>query len=283
MNDANLSNAILALPMFADLSIETREHFAQVFLDISERVSFEDGDYLMREGDLGWITGYIIVAGEVVVERVGSKPIDVGAPAIVGEMQQFNPRSQRTATVRADGPVSALVFSWQNLYHLGASDLSGEEQRLLRNSIELLVLERFEQDTVMDVPLFRDLPGPLKVRACLLLMWLARDVAIRDGERLFDQGGMCGGIGYLLMKGTIRLKREHQPPKDISAPEILGIIPKPDLALKWSATAVATGEVEILKFDWATYSATLDNSLTPGERESVSKAFEAAAADHFAH
>ena len=77
---------------------------------------YEDGEFLMRQGDVGDVM-FVIQEGEVEVvhERDGREtPLAViGEGGLVGEMAIFL-REPRTATVRAKGRVRALTVDKKN-------------------------------------------------------------------------------------------------------------------------------------------------------------------------
>jgi CRP-like cAMP-binding protein len=83
-------------------------------------VDLGDSHVLMQEGDWGR-EAYLILDGTVDVSVCGAVIGSVGAGEIVGELAIIDPRRPRMATVRAAGPVKALVFdmrAYRSLYDL---------------------------------------------------------------------------------------------------------------------------------------------------------------------
>jgi len=88
-------------PLFAPLSLATVEHLASCLVP----VSFEDGAWLMREGDPG--REYLLIdAGAVQVSQSGRVVRTQGPGDGVGEIALLH-NVPRTASVQAVGPVSA--------------------------------------------------------------------------------------------------------------------------------------------------------------------------------
>lgn len=271
------------LPLLKDMPDHSKERIANVFLSVSETVTLADREVLLREGDLGGDFGFVLVQGKAEIHKEGAATIDLHAPSLLGEMQQFNPQAFRTATVRAKGQTIALKFLWQELYSQAEEDLHPVEQTMLMDSIEHMVWERFDRETLMDLGLFQGLPDQLKLRACLTLQWTTQNVALTEGETLFRKDEMCGAHGYLLTQGSVELARPHQSVQRVSSPDLLGVMPRFDPNRQWTATATAVGNVALLKFSWLTYNAMLEQRLSQEEHKQLTEAFEASAEQHFVH
>ena len=271
------------LPLVQHMPDETRERVATLFLDVSEPVAWVEDNTLLHQGWLGGDAGFVLLRGQVEINKEGEDPIVVSAPAILGEMQQFNPRSLRTATVRLMGTAKVLRFVWRELYAQAREHLTEAEQNLLMDGIEQSAWERFNRDTLIDLALFRGTPERLKLRIVLLLQWLVEPVTLLDGQILFEQDTVCGGIGYVLLQGNIALSRSQSPALVVGAPNMLGVMPRFDPDLRWTATAAAQGKVELLKFSWVDYVKRLQQRLTPQEQRQVADAIGANVREHFVH
>ena len=64
---------------------------------------------------------------------------------------------------------------------------------------------------------------------------------------------------------------------------MLGVMPRFDPDLRWTATAAAQGKVELLKFSWVEYVKRLQQRLTPQEQRQVADAIGANVREHFVH
>ncbi len=283
MDKAQAREQVLQMPLLSAMGDGSRGQAADILLAISEELELAHGDLLMHEGALGGMAGYILLEGAVVVAREGASPITLDAPALVGEMQQFNPQAQRTATVTAKGPGMALKFIWQQLYTQAREQLAEAEQALLIDGIERCVWERFHADAVVDLALFRELPDQLKLRASLLLLWNAHPLSLKEGELLFKEGDQCGAVGYLLLDGAVGLSVAGQVRHVVKAPDLIGLLPDFDPEMVWSATALAQSKAELLKFSWQNFMAMLRQRMPGQAQKQFLAACQQATRYHFGH
>ena len=267
---------IAELSLWAAFPEGTRQRVAEAVNEVAHLLELEPGEVLFQEGALGGSAGCILLEGRVCVERAGAPPIRVDAPAILGEMQQFNPQAQRTATVRAEGEAQILKFAWQELYAHAKEALDEGEQSALLDAIEHKVWERFDGEVLADLPLLRGLPDQLRLRICLLLHWIAQPITLHEGEPLFSEQETCGGRGHLLTSGELTLSVRGRMCGTVAAPNVLGVFPDFDPDVAWSATATAKGTVTLLKFNWQHALAMMEQRLSQEEQAQFRRAIEAA-------
>ena len=276
-------NILASLPLLRNMPRTAQERIANVLSEASEAIELADDAVLFHQGDLASDTGFMLLHGCVRIDREGVEPVMITAPDLLGEIQQFNPRAQRTASVRAAGPVKARRFAWQVFYEKARAALTPAEQALLMDEIEKGVCERLACETLIEVPIFRGLPDPLRVRASLTLHWLAQRVTVADGATLFEQDKFCGGTGFLLLHGAIELRLAGRLSQTLSAPSVLGVMPEFDPALRWTATATAKGDIESLKFSWLNYMTMLRQRLTQAQLDQLLKAISSTDERCFPH
>ena len=282
METATAIQRIAELELFSKLTQETRNQVAEVFLNVSDLLQYEDGEPLINLGYLSFDTGYVLVDGRVVVEASEKERINITAPALLGEMAQFRTFDVRSATVRAQGGAVAAQFYWEDLYRAAERELSEEAHRAFRNAVERQTWDRFEFKEIMDLPLFADLPEELRLRVCLPIPSFAERIRLKEIDTLFSQGSPCKGFGYLLVCGKIKLLRKDVGERPISAPDLIGIFPnKGDKGKEWSATAMADGEADILRFSWDHYSDQLVKRLTREEQLALVASIKKNGAKHF--
>lgn len=274
---------VAALPLLAQIPLSARDRIAELFLGVSRSMEMEGGDILIQEGALGGTAGYVLVKGQVTVERTGTPALLLDAPALLGEMQQFNPQALRTATVIAESDAVALKFGWPDLYARAKEMLSKDEQHLLLAALEHCVWERFHEEVLLDLPLLRGLPDQLRLQICILLHWLAQRVTVPKDETLFLQGETCGGRGYLLLEGNAVLISGGQTRGQVHAPDILGIFPEFDPDASWTASARANEPVSALKFNWQELDLLLAQRLSASGLEQFRAALVKAQERDFVH
>jgi len=274
---------LTSLPLLRNMPQAAQERIADLLLKTSHAIELPDGAALFKQGDLGSDTGFILLEGQVRIDREGVDPVMMNAPVLLGEIQQFNPRAQRTASVQAVGPIITRRFSWQALYENAKGALTPAEQRLLMDEIERGVCERLACETLVDIPIFRGLPNPLKVRASLTLHWLAQRVFMTDATIMFEQDSFCGGTGFLLLNGMIELRLAGRLSQTLAAPSVLGVMPEFNPELRWTATATAKGDIELLKFSWLNYTAMLRQRVSQTDLDQLFEAINSAEENCFVH
>lgn len=283
MAQARDVDRIAQLPLLGYVPDGMRGRIAQLFAGVSKVVATAPGDALVRRGELGGDTGYVLLDGAAEVIRDEGPPIRVDSPALLGEMYQFNPHAERTATVRALEAGRALKFSWQAFYGQAKAALPDEERGQLMGAIERCILERFDRGSLLNLALFRGLPDELRLRVCLLLQWVTHPIAFRDGDTVFEQGAMCGGESYLLARGNVDIRKAGVFVETRTAPDLLGVMPEFNPELRWTASAVARGAVETLRFAWLELNALFVQRSSQKEQGLFAAAVRSNASSHFMH
>lgn len=126
---------LMALPLINELPKILGKRFVAHLEDAGEHTCLGDGVELFSEGDLEPDYGYVLLAGSVNVKKSYASDSVANAPALLGEIKQFNPNSERTATVSASGALEVLRFRWGDLNSKLKTALSKAEQELLRKAL----------------------------------------------------------------------------------------------------------------------------------------------------
>lgn len=274
---------VAGLELLRSMAESTRERVARLFLGVSEVWGLTEGEALMHEGHLGFDSGYVLTNGVMQIERHGAEPVAVPAPALLGEMSQFKSSDTRNATVRAAGPASVLHFHWEEFYDQAKAALAEPEYAQLMDALERLVWERCGCQSLLNLELFKGLDDALKLKVCIIFPWITERVKLKTGATLFEHGARCQSEGHLLINGTLKLVRQDRTEKIISAPNLVGVMPKHEPGLTWSVTATAPADAELLKFSWLQYAAKLQKRLTNDEQRQLIDAMKANAPAHIWH
>jgi CRP-like cAMP-binding protein len=116
-NDASgWTNVLADVPIFTDLS---SRHLKKV-AGAGRIVKYHEGAAIIREGTAGDAL-YVLIDGEVSVQRRGLPVVTLGIGSFFGEMALFDD-SPRSATVVANGPVMCLVITRARLHKLLKSE-----------------------------------------------------------------------------------------------------------------------------------------------------------------
>ena len=279
MEVPELIEAALGLSALEDLSERSRRQIVGAFCDTGEITAFSAGDPLTKQGGIGGDAGFVLMRGEVVIEQQGEAPLTVSAPALLGEMSQWNPRAQRVATVTCRGPAEVLRFSWREAHARAQERLDPADHARLMEAIERIALQRFQREDLLDLPLLRALPAELRLRICILLQWVARPLQLGADALLFETDALCDDTGYLILQGEIAVSRFGEAPRVIAAPDLIGIHPQFDPDLRWRATARALTRVEVLRFAWRVFLSLLDKRMSAEERKRFQAMLHITAAD----
>lgn len=129
-----------SIELFSQIPGEDLVRVAQ----IAEENEFEDGQPLMREGELG-DSMYLIVAGRVAVKKGEQVVVDLGERECVGEMAILD-SEPRSASVEAAGSVLALKIEREDFY-----DLMNERPEIAQGVIKVLT-RRLRHTTAQKPP-----------------------------------------------------------------------------------------------------------------------------------
>ncbi|MBI2431728.1 MAG: cyclic nucleotide-binding domain-containing protein [Candidatus Hydrogenedentes bacterium] len=281
-NDTADVEAIASLPFVKGLPAHMHHGLARLLARLSEAMECGPDDVIIREGEIGGASGYILLDGSVQVAREGKPPVQVRAPALFGEMHQFNPHAARTATIATVDRARLLVFPWRDLYEESREIFTEGEQQLLLEGLERLVWQRVDRGGLWDLSLFDSLPDALRVKAGILLLWVGQSKCLKAGEILFEQDSLCGNTGFLLLRGKLALTAGNHAMSGFTAPDVLGVQPAFAPERRWTATARALSEVEVLSFSWLDYLKRLQNRLPSQDFRAVVQSVETQAGKHFA-
>jgi CRP-like cAMP-binding protein len=138
-----IRTALRGLALAKLLPREMRERVMMAFLATGEAKRCQPGATLFKEGDASSDMGYVLLRGTVSIEKQGNTPVCCEAPEILGEMQQFNPLHERTASVRAGADVTVFAFSWHEFFAAAETILSREETERLREELGGLAWRHF--------------------------------------------------------------------------------------------------------------------------------------------
>ncbi len=108
---AELKNSLKHLrysPLFSSCSSKDLEKIAKA----GERITFEKGEILTKQGDPGK-EAFIILSGKATVKRSGKKVATISTGSVVGELSLLD-HGPRTATVTCETECQVLVISRGN-------------------------------------------------------------------------------------------------------------------------------------------------------------------------
>ena len=284
MDVTAVAQRIAALDFLSALPAETRAQIAEVFVDVSDVLRYDEGDALINAGYLSFNTGLVLIDGEATLEWDDQDSVDIAAPILLGEMAQFKSMDLRSATVRAKSSCVGAQFYWDDLYSGTQASLPKEALQAFHESIQLKAWDRFQYKEILELPLFADLSETVRLKVCRPLSTLSELLLLKEIDTLFNEGSSSQSTGYLLVSGQLKLLRKDGKEKILSAPNLLGIFPnKGEKGKDWSATAMASGPATLLKFSWEQFTEHLLRNLSRDEQKAYIDSIKQNAGKHFWH
>lgn len=134
---------IAGLAAWGDLPGDLREKIAHVLLSIGAPRKAAAGDTWIREGEHTENKGYVLLRGTVAIIREEHPKAQCEAPALLGEMMQFNPQEHRLATVTALTRCTVLRFSWDDFWKAAETQFDDVERATIKKLVEQYAWERF--------------------------------------------------------------------------------------------------------------------------------------------
>jgi CRP-like cAMP-binding protein len=136
MHLSEIRNQICAIPVVRDLPEKLRARICMILLGIGHEVTATEGQILFEEGEGDNDVAYILLQGEILVQKSDSPEIVAQAPDLLGEVVKFSPMSRRSATVSAKGEVKLLKFIWAEFFDAIDQVFPPEEQIQVRQALE---------------------------------------------------------------------------------------------------------------------------------------------------
>lgn len=113
-------------------------------------------------------------------------------------------------------------------------------------------LKRYEE-LVSQIPMLQVLNEPTRVVACEVLLSIAAERDLEEGDILFAEGDDDVHTGVILVEGTMTVGRDSDAPVTIRAPEIMGEMHQFDDFGQRTATVIAEEDSKILEFAWSDF------------------------------
>jgi len=126
---------ILNTPLVKKLPEEMQFKLAMLLLWTAKTSTVETGEKLFVEGSTDTDKGCLILDGSVRITTDGGDPKTLAAPDILGEVQLFTPKGERTATVEALEGGVILTFGWREFSAMARKIMSDEEMKTLKKTI----------------------------------------------------------------------------------------------------------------------------------------------------
>ncbi len=126
---------ILDTPLVKNLPETMRPRFAMILLWIAQTDEVSREEKLFEQGETDTDRGCLILEGMVRIITEESRAKTIAAPDILGEVQLFTPKGERTATVEVVVGGEILTFGWKEFATQAREHFNDEEMATLKKVI----------------------------------------------------------------------------------------------------------------------------------------------------
>lgn len=135
--------------------------------------------------------------------------------------------------------------------------------------------------TICSTKFMQTIPGGFREKVSDVLLEISKLRRVPLGETWIQEGDKADARGFILLKGSVSIRKGGEQAHSEEAPELLGEIMQFNPAHSRTATVVATDECVVMRFDWDDLWAKLGEKLTEDEVSKVKTAVESFAWEHF--
>jgi len=136
-------------------------------------------------------------------------------------------------------------------------------------------------NTIQTTKFMQAFPEDLRGKVSHALQEISKLRSVPMGETWIQEGDKTDARGFVLVKGSVSIRKGGDQPHMEEAPELLGEIMQFNPVHARAATVVATDDCVVMRFDWDDFWTKLDETLTEDELKTVKSAVESFAWEHF--
>lgn len=104
--------------------------------EVGMETGVRGGGRIIAMDDTDTDKGYLVIDGDISIQKKDSPEIVKPGPELIGEMGQMNPSRVRTASVTASTDVRLIQFSWSRLNGALLKRLNEEEMTALKSALQ---------------------------------------------------------------------------------------------------------------------------------------------------
>lgn len=136
MDIAALRSAWDGIQASWSLSEKINTAWTESIAEVGTETGVRAGGKILSKDDSNVDLGFILLSGDIRIEKMDSPEIVKPGPELLGEMGQLNPTRVRTADVYAETDTSLVQFNWAQLNAALLKRLSEEEIQSLMSGIQ---------------------------------------------------------------------------------------------------------------------------------------------------
>jgi hypothetical protein len=143
MDNDKVRAVILKVPVIESLHGDLGEKVTDVIMDIGVVRRVAEGQTMTKEHRPGKNRGFVLLKGSINIEKDDAPPSVCRPPELLGEVMQFNPKGQRTATLTAIDECWVIRFQWNEFWTALMTNFSEAEVAKVRETLEDRAWEHF--------------------------------------------------------------------------------------------------------------------------------------------
>lgn len=135
--------------------------------------------------------------------------------------------------------------------------------------------------TICQLRFMQELPEDLREKVSAILQGISELRTVPQGKTWIREGEHTQNKGYILLKGSVGIRKADYPAHAEDAPELLGEIMQFNPAHLRAATVVAAEDSVLMSFLWDDFWASTARALPGPDQEKVKAAVGTFAWEHF--
>jgi len=143
MDTEKVRELILKVPAIKTLPGDLAEKVTDVILEIGDVRRVAEGQTMTKEHRPGKNRGFVLLKGKINIEKHDVPPSVCRPPELLGEVMQFNPKAQRTATLTAIDECWVIRFQWNEFWNTLMTNYTEPEVAKVREVMEDRAWEHF--------------------------------------------------------------------------------------------------------------------------------------------
>ena len=132
-----------------------------------------------------------------------------------------------------------------------------------------------------EMKFMRELSGELRDKVASIFQAISEFRKVPLGKTWIREGEKSESKGYILVKGSVAIRKVDSQQHLEDAPELIGEVMQFNPAHARTASVVATEECAVLCFDWDSFWAKTKETLSDSDEKLVKTAVESFAWEHF--
>jgi len=145
MNKEQARERVLALTVLSMLTPQLRDRMADIFLTVAAPQKVAPNTMLFKKGQMSNDEGYVLLDGDISVQKEGVPEFTALAPDVLGEIAHISPTKQRSATVTAVTELKILRFKWSTLLAAAQQSLSAAEVQQFTSVLQEYAWKHFTE------------------------------------------------------------------------------------------------------------------------------------------